>query len=63
MANNEEVEADMLKVNRLKLGDYTVNNVIVAVIDEGGMLCGKSLFDKFRTWKFYENDRKLIVYK
>ena len=63
MANNEEVEADMIKVNRLKLGDYTVNNVIVAVIDEGGMLCGKSLFDKFRTWKFYENDRKLIVYK
>ena len=63
MANNEEVEADMLKVNRLKLGDYVVNNVIVAVIDEGGMLCGKSLFDKFRTWEFYENDRKLLVYK
>ena len=61
MANNEEVEADMLKVNRLKLGDYMINNVIVAVIDEGGMLCGKSLFDKFRTWKFYENDRKLVV--
>ncbi len=53
----------MIKVNRINLGDYTINNVIVAVIDEGGMLCGKSLFDKFRTWKFYENDRKLIVYK
>lgn len=53
----------MLKVKRLKLGDYMLNNVIVAVIEEGGMLCGKSLFDKFRIWKFYENDRILIVYK
>ena len=43
--------------------DIVSDDVMVAVIDEGGMLCGKSLFDKFRTWKFYENDRKLIVYK
>ena len=63
MANNQEVVADIIKVNNLKIGDYTLNNVHIAVIEEGGMLCGKSLFDKFKTWRFQELDHKIVLFK
>ena len=63
LANNEKVEADIVLVNNLKIGNYTLNNVYIAIIDDGGMLCGKGLFDKFRTWEFEEDKNRIIVYK
>jgi len=63
LANNEEISADIIKVNNLKIGDFILNNVVIAVVEEGGMLCGKSLLDKFRNWEFNKLNNSLILFK
>ena len=63
LANNEEIIADIIKVNNLKIGDFILNNVVIAVVEEGGMLCGKSLLDKFRNWEFNKLNNSLILFK
>ncbi len=63
MANNEEVSADIAIIDKIKIGDYTVNNVYVAIIDKGSLLCGKGLFDKFKSWEFKKDISTLILFK
>lgn len=63
MANNEEVEADMVKLNNIKIGDYTINNVSVAILKEGSLLCGKGFLDKFRKWEVDQEQKVLTLYK
>jgi predicted aspartyl protease len=63
LANNEKVSADMLKVNNIIIGDYTLNNVIISVIENGSLLCGKSILDKFRRWEIDKQNKVLILYK
>ena len=63
LANNEEVKADIIKVNNLKIGDYILSNTYIAVIDEGGMLCGISLLNKFKKWNIDTPKNELILYR
>jgi len=63
MANNEEVEAQMVKLNDIQIGDYTVNNVIVAVLKEGSLLCGKGFLDKFKKWELDQENKTLTLYR
>ena len=63
LANNEEISADIIKVNNLKIGGFVLDNVLIAVVEEGGMLCGKSLLDKFRNWEFNKLNNSLILFK
>lgn len=63
LANNEIVDGQMVKVDNITIGDYTLNNVIIAVVDEGSLLCGKSFLDKFKKWEIDKENNILILYK
>jgi len=63
LANNEIIKAHLVKLNNVKIGDYTVNNVTAAILDEGALLCGKSFLDKFRKWVLDKENKILILYK
>ena len=63
MADNTVVTARILKLNNIKIGDYTVDNIIVAVIDNGSLLCGLGLLNKFRKWNFNTENKILKIYK
>ena len=63
MANNEEVSADIAIVDKLKIGDYIVNNVYIAIIEKGSLLCGNGLLEKFKSWEFKKDVSTLILFK
>jgi len=63
MANNETVEARVVRLDNIKIGDYYVNNVVVAIIDNGSLLCGLGLLNKFQKWNFEESSNVLSLYK
>ena len=53
----------MVKVDNITIGDFTLNNVIIGIIDGGSLLCGKSFLDKFKKWEIDEKNKVLILYK
>lgn len=63
LADNTLVNAQMVRIDGLVIGDYTVDNVVVAIFDNGALLCGKSLLDKFKKWEFDGESKTLILYK
>jgi hypothetical protein len=63
LANNESVVAQNLKVNGVKIGDYTLNNVKIAVMDNGSLICGTEFLSKFRNWEFDKEKKVLVLYK
>ncbi len=63
LANNQIIQAQEVLVDNINIGDYTVNNVIIAIIDEGSLLCGKSFLDKFKKWEIDKQNNILILYK
>ena len=63
LANNQIVNAQVVLINNIKIGDYTVNNVKVAILDDGNLLCGKSFLDKFTKWEIDKVNKQLILYK
>jgi predicted aspartyl protease len=63
LANNQKVSANKIKVDNIIIGDYTLNNVVISVIDNGALLCGKSFLDKFRKWEIDTQNKVLILYK
>ena len=63
LANNQTVKAQKVKLDNIIIGDYTLNNVIIAIIDEGSLLCGKSFIDKFKKWEIDKQNNVLILYK
>ena len=52
LANNETVEARIIRLNNIQIGDYYVGNVVAGIIDGGSLLCGIGLLKKFRKWEF-----------
>ena len=62
-ANNQIMEAQMVKVNNITIGDYTISNVVISVVDEGSLLCGKSFLDKFYKWEIDKQNKVLVLYK
>lgn len=63
LANNEMVEADLIKINDIKFGDYTVNNVTLSVVKNGSLLCGVGFLNKFKSWKIDKANKLLILYR
>ena len=63
LADNSIVIARMIKIDGITLGDYTINNVVVAAIDNGSLLCGVGLLNKFRNWNFNQDSNSLTIYK
>lgn len=62
LADGSMVEARMVELDDVRIGSYVVNNLTVAILDEGGMLCGMGLLNKFRDWEI-KNNNTLILYK
>ncbi len=63
MANGDIIEAQLVKINNVKIGSYVVNNVVAAILGDGALLCGKGLLDKFRKWEVDMENEILILYK
>jgi len=63
LANNETIEARIVRLNNIHIGDYYVDNVIAGVVDGGSLLCGLGLLKKFRKWEFEESGKTLKIYK
>ncbi len=63
LANNEIVEAQMVKVKNIVIGDYIISDVEIAIFDNGSLLCGISLLDKFKKWEIDKSSNSLILYK
>src|SRR5690554_1316673 len=63
LANNTRVEGQLVRLDNIKIGEYTVNNVVVAVVNDAHLLLGKSFLDKFREWSINANTKELILYK
>lgn len=62
LADGTMVEARVVSLNNVRIGDYTVNNLVVAILDQGGMLCGMGLLNKFKKWEI-KGDNTLILYR
>lgn len=63
IANNQVMPVQLIKLDHVQIGDYTANNVIIGVIEEGSLLCGIGFLNKFQNWKIDESRKKLIIYK
>lgn len=63
LANNQTVKGQMVKTDNVVIGDYTANNVVMAVIENGSLLCGKSFLDKFKKWELDKEKKLLILYR
>jgi clan AA aspartic protease (TIGR02281 family) len=63
LANKKMVKAQVVIVDNVTIGDYTLNNVIIAILNEGSLLCGKSFLDKFENWELDKKNKLLILYK
>jgi hypothetical protein len=63
MADGSQVECRRLKLSNIKIGGFTINNVIVAISgnSNGMLLLGKSLLDKFSDWKIDNQKQQLIL--
>ncbi len=63
IANGETIMARVYKVNGLKIGGYTINNVTVGAMDKNDIsfLLGKTVLDKFSHWSINNETSKLIL--
>lgn len=62
-ADGNVINAKGVRLNNIIIGGYKVNNVVAYITDEGGMLCGMGLLNKFNKWKFQKEDESLILFK
>lgn len=63
LANKKIEKARIVVLNNVTIGDYTVNNVKAAIVEDGSLLCGNSLLNKFRKWELDSENKCLILYK
>lgn len=63
LADNRSVEGRVYRVNHVNIGEYRLSNVLIAVVDDSSLLCGRSFLDKFSSWRIDKSSGKLIVYK
>ena len=63
LANNEKVNAQLVKVESMSIGEYTLHNVVIGIMDTGMLVCGISFLDKFKKWEVDKENKVLILYK
>ena len=63
LADGREIEVEEVRVNRVKMGDFEVDNVTIGIVEKGSLLCGKSLLDKFQKWEVDSQHKQLTVWK
>ena len=60
-ADNSVRECKVVKLSQIKIGGYLVNNVETLIIEDGSLLCGLSLLEKFRTYNFNSSSNILTI--
>lgn len=65
MADGSYTDCRRLKLDGIQVGDFTVNNVVVAISEDsnGLLLLGKSLLDKFSSWSIDNKTEELVLTK
>ncbi len=64
MANGEVENCKRYTVNNIKIGDYNIDNIVVAVSEKSKkIIAGKTLFNKFKSWSINNELNKLILWK
>ncbi|NTS40437.1 clan AA aspartic protease [Flavisolibacter sp. BT320] len=64
MANGSIDSCRQYRVNGVRLGGFTLDNVIVSVSDKGQrIIVGKTVLNKFRSWALNNQENKLYLYK
>lgn len=63
LADNRIVVAQMVVLNGIKIGDYVLNNVVAAILEEGSVIVGLGLLNKFKNWSFNKVNLNLTLYK
>ncbi|MFM7311219.1 MAG: aspartyl protease family protein [Flavobacteriales bacterium] len=63
LANGEHVWCDMVNARSVVIGNFIVHDVMIGVMDEGGMLCGISFFSKFKDWEWKPNKGVITLYR
>jgi clan AA aspartic protease (TIGR02281 family) len=63
LADGSIVLGQVVKLDNVVIGDYTVNNVQCAIVKNGSLLCGKGFLDKFQKWHLDKENLNLILYK
>lgn len=63
MADGSTVKTDVVFISGVKLGDYTVDNVVIAIMDEGGFLAGGNFLNKFKDWELDKKKKVIRFYK
>jgi len=64
MANGVIDTCRRYKINNIKIGQFFVNNIVVAVTDKGKrIIIGKGLLNKFSNWVMSNRDNTLILTK
>lgn len=65
LANGEQVNCRRFKLKSMQLGGYTLNNVVVAIMDRKDVtfLLGKSALDKFSNWSINNENSTLKLVK
>lgn len=65
LADGRKVKAKNYVIDGIEIGSYMVNGVKIGILDseDAGLLCGKSLLDKFKQWKVNNDSGVLILEK
>ena len=61
MADDREVFADIYVASRMSFGACDFYDFKVAVLPEGGMLCGMGVLSLFSSWQIDEGNRELVL--
>ncbi len=63
LTNQQVVEVQLVRLRYVSIGEYTVYNVVAAIIKDATLLCGQGFLDKFRKWEVLGAENVLILYK
>lgn len=64
MANGAIDSCKKYRINNVKIGNFSVNNIIIAVSEKGKkIIAGKTLFNKFARWTLNNEQSKLILWR
>ena len=61
IADGNYLELDVIWIDEIKIGDFTVSNTETVIINGGDLLCGKSLLDKFARWSINTQNSTLLL--
>jgi clan AA aspartic protease (TIGR02281 family) len=61
LANGDTVQARMVMLDEVVIGECRVENVLAAVVDGGSLLCGRSFLDRFSHWEIQGSKGVLLL--